>query len=134
MTLYVDSSAFVTRYAPDESHHRDCVARMDEDPEWATSRLTLVEAPRGIHRHPDPAVARTGLLNFDADAQETAMINIDHGVIAHARAIAIETGIKTLDAIHIASAHQFPTDELEFLTYDERQAAVAEDLGLRLAR
>jgi predicted nucleic acid-binding protein len=132
MTLYIDASAFVKRYARHEAHHDECLRTMDDHDLWVTSRITSIEAPRGIARasSSDPAA----LAEYDADAIDLAYIDIDHGVVAVARAIALDTGIKTLDAIHIASAKQLPVDELEFLTYDDRQAAAAESLGLRLAR
>ena len=133
MTLYADASAFVKRHASHEPDHAACVETMDSHPEWVTSRLTLVEAPRAFARLDD--ITGTALVaEFDHEATATAFIDVDHGIVALARAVAIETGIKTLDAIHIASAKQLPVDDLEFLTYDDRQASAAEALGLRLAR
>lgn len=132
MTLYIDASAFVKRYAKDEVHHEECLQTMDAHELWVSSRLTSIEAPRGIARASHSSAA--ALSEFDADALELAYIDIDQGVVAVARAIALETGIKTLDAIHIASAKQLPVDDLEFLTYDDRQANAAQSLGLTLAR
>jgi predicted nucleic acid-binding protein len=132
MTLYVDSSAFVKRHSPTESMHAECNAIMVEHDFWITSRITAIEGPRGLARTSPSNPA--AIASFDEDALETAFIDVDHGVVSLARAIALETGVKTLDAIHIASAKQVPDGELEFLTYDDRQAAAAERLGLRLAR
>lgn len=130
MTLYVDASAFTRRYLPDEPEHRDCVARMDTDDSWVTSRVTMIETARALHRAGMPEA----IAEFDEDAGETAIIELDHVVAGLARAVANETGVKTLDAIHIATAQQLPDPELEFLTYDERQARAAAAVGLRLAR
>ncbi len=133
MTLYVDSSAFVKRHSPEEHLHADCVQHMSRHSEWYTSRLTCVEAPRALrHRHSDRAVSVVTAV--DSELSESVLVEIDHGVVTLARAIAFETGIKTLDALHLASAKRVPDPDLEFLTYDERQAAAAEQLGLRLAR
>ncbi len=133
MTLYVDSSAFVKRYSPDEVGHEDCVERMSSHDSWLTSRLTSVEAPRALQRMA-PERATSSISALDVDLGESIEIDVDQGVLALARAIALETGIKTLDAIHVASAKRIPDDRVEFLTYDDRQAAAAESLGLRLAR
>jgi predicted nucleic acid-binding protein len=132
MTLYLDASAFVKRYAPFEVHHEHCLATMDSHDDWITSRLTAVEAARGIVRASGGDAAL--LAAFDLDASEIYYIDVDFGVAALARVIALETGVKSLDALHIASAKQFPDGELEFLTYDDRQADAARMLGLRLAR
>ncbi|MCW2920431.1 MAG: hypothetical protein JWL76_305 [Thermoleophilia bacterium] len=134
MTLYVDSSAFVKRYAPSEVDYEDCIRRMSSHDDWMTSKLTAIEAPRAIRRMSTPERALSSISAFDLDLSESIEIEMDRGVVALARAIALETGIKTLDAIHIASAKRFPDPDLEFLTYDDRQAKAAEALGLTLAR
>lgn len=134
MPLYVDSSAYVKRYAPDEPDHEACLDLMEASGDWTTSRITLVEAPRAIKMRMTGEVALHSIGQFDLDAGDSAIIDVDHGVVSLARAIALETGIKTLDALHLASAKRIPDPDLKFLTYDDRQAAAAEALGLRLAR
>lgn len=134
MTLYVDSSAYVKRYAPDEPEHEACLELMAGDADWATSRVTLVEAPRALSLRTASDVALHSIGQFDLDAADSVLIEVDHGVVSLARAIALETGVKALDAIHVASAKRVPDPELEFLTYDDRQARAAESVGLRLAR
>jgi predicted nucleic acid-binding protein len=131
MTLYVDASAFTRRYIHDEPGHDECRAIMRASDDWVTSRLTLVETPRALHR---AGVDADAIGAFDVDAGESAIVELDHAVAAIARVVAMETGVKTLDAIHIASASQLPDPDLRFLTYDERQATAAEAVGLRLAR
>lgn len=133
MSLYVDASAFVKRHAPHEPHHDECLAVMRARTPWMTSRITYVEASRGLARAAGlDAVAV--LASLDADIIETAFVDVDHGVISLARSIALETGVKTLDALHLASAKRIPDPDLEFLTFDRRQSQAAESLGLRLAR
>jgi predicted nucleic acid-binding protein len=42
--------------------------------------------------------------------------------------------LRSLDAIHLASADQFSSDLRAFVTYDERLATAARDRGFRVIR
>jgi hypothetical protein len=44
------------------------------------------------------------------------------------------TTLRSLDAIHLATAEQFGSELAGIVTYDERMAAAAGELGLRVAR
>jgi predicted nucleic acid-binding protein len=134
MTLYVDSSAFIKRYLADEPEHVNCIERMERDETWTTSRLTTVETPRALHITCMPQLAVDATMQFHDDLTETLLIEVDRTVLAFARDIAIETGAKTLDAIHLASAKLIEGNDSSFLTYDQRQSRAAEQIGLRLTR
>ncbi|MCW2923552.1 MAG: hypothetical protein JWM98_956 [Thermoleophilia bacterium] len=134
MTVYVDSSAFTTRYIDSEPSHERCVAIMDRHDAWATSRLTSIETARALSRARGRAGAAAYLAEFDADLVESLLIDLDRGVLAIAREVALSTGAKTLDAIHVASAVRLGDPDLEFLTFDVRQSQAATQMGLRLAR
>lgn len=134
MTLYVDSSAFARRYLQHERGHDRCVDHMADDPSWATSRVSTVEVARALHG----AIAREQAVPlvldaFQEDLAETVLVDVDQVTLALAREVAIDTGVRTLDAIHLASALRLADDELEFLTYDEQQARAAQRIGLRVA-
>jgi predicted nucleic acid-binding protein len=40
--------------------------------------------------------------------------------------------LRTLDAIHVSTAASLSLPDLDFITYDDRQAAAARALGLRV--
>lgn len=133
--LYVDSSAFTRRYIEDETGHADCVQRMNAHlSEWATSRLSTIEVPRGLHRTLTPDEARARITDFDADLRVTVLIDLDVITLGMAREIALTSHVKTLDAIHIASALRVGNapDEVTFLTYDIQQRRAAQRVGLQV--
>lgn len=132
--LYVDSSAFAKRYLTTEDDHSECVEIMRTFDEWATSRLSLVEAPRALHQSLPPMSAREATSIFDTEVFDSILVDIDRMTLAMARDVAIQTGVKSLDAIHLASALRVADGSLSVLTYDKQQIAAAEQLGLRLAR
>jgi predicted nucleic acid-binding protein len=132
--LYVDSSAFSKRFLQDEELHDECVEIMAAADEWATSRLTLVETPRALHQTTTPFTARQLTNVFDTEVLDSLLVDIDRMTLAMARDVAIQTGIKSLDAIHLASALRVADGALSVLTYDKQQTAAAAQLGLRLAR
>lgn len=131
--LYVDSSAFVRRYLYDEPNHELCVRLMDDSAAWATSRITIIEVHRALSRSTSAANAALARAAFDADLAETAIVDADLGTCAIATDIAVRTGVRTLDALQLASVLRVAGPELVFLTFDRRQAHAAQSLGLALA-
>jgi predicted nucleic acid-binding protein len=100
--------------------------------ELASCELVLTEVPRAIRRAADHD-PRTPLDLLIARAGETldalALVPLDRGLLAAAGALA-EPALRALDAIHVtAAASLSPLDA--FVSYDERQAAVARLAGLR---
>ena len=59
-----------------------------------------------------------------------SIIEVDALVWADAASIAEETGLRSLDSIHVASARRISDAEITFITVDARQAEVARSLGL----
>jgi predicted nucleic acid-binding protein len=90
----------------------------------ATSRLAIVEVPRA-----------TAIANPAAEVRDEAMrmlasymlVDISDGLLRAAAGLA-SASIRTLDAIHLASALRIEADEL--VGYDRRLAAAAADHGL----
>jgi predicted nucleic acid-binding protein len=75
--------------------------------------------PRGV----------TGVVDEVFDA--LVVLDMDDGVIA--RAAALEpTSLRTLDAIHLATALGIDTADLAFVTFDERLAQAAARQRLRV--
>ncbi len=133
MILYLDSSAFAKRHAPDERDSRGCSELIERFEVWVTSRISAIEVPRALHRSMALPEAVQATRRFDEDLRETNVIAIDADVSTMARDLAIREHVKSLDAIHLASALTFPPAAVSFLTYDRQQARVARALGFQLA-
>ncbi len=104
------------------------------DASLVSSELVLAEVPRAIRRATahDPGLAENAdvLLDRAGHVLETvALAPVDSAVLLMAGSFN-EPALRTLDAIHVATAADLaPLDG--FLTYDERQAAVARLVGGR---
>ena len=66
---------------------------------------------------------------FTIDLDAIAMISCDGAVAVAAGDIGETLGVRSLDAIHLASAQRLRIDSLTFLTFDVRQAQAARSMG-----
>jgi predicted nucleic acid-binding protein len=128
--FYADSSALVklVRVEAESDALRAYLAGAD----LVSSELVLTELPRAIHRAAasDPDLPRDLLLERVGGLVDAlALRPLDRPLLVGAGAIA-EPALRALDAIHVASAVDLLPLEA-FVTYDERQAAVARLAGLR---
>ena len=119
--LYVDSSALV-RLATDEPGAEAVSALISDDAEIVTSAVALVEVRRALVR-----VAP----GYDPDdlLDQCIVIALDASVIAAAGLLA-PASLRSLDAIHVASALKIAADLDAFVTCDQRQASAAVAAGL----
>lgn len=129
MTLYVDSSALLKRYVP-EADSSVAAQLLAADPVLVTSWITAVEVRRNLARLLDPAAARTARQLFNHDLDAFAMVLCDEAIANSAADIGETLGVRSLDAIHLASARQVRDETLVFVTFDLRQAQAARSLGL----
>lgn len=128
MTIYVDSSALLKRYV-DEADSASADALLRSDPMLATARITIVEVRRNLTRllaDRDLGVARRA---FAADVDVMSIVELDAGTCDAAATISEVTGVRTLDALHLAAAQRLGGQGIAFLTYDLRQAQAARSLG-----
>jgi len=131
VTTYVDSSALLKRYV-DEADSDVAEQFLNADSVLATSWVTVVEVRRNLARllaGPDLLAAQA---QFTADLEALAMITCDGAVAAAAGDIGEVLGVRSLDAIHLASAQRLRIDHLTFLTFDVRQAQAARSLGFNV--
>ncbi len=129
MSTYVDTSALLKRYV-DEPGSDAAEALLRADPDLLTARHTIVEVRRNLARLlsvRDLAAARRA---FVADLRSFAIIELDEVTCESAAGIAETTGVRTLDALHLAAAQRVSTAGVSFLTFDVRQAQAARSLGL----
>jgi uncharacterized protein len=90
----------------------------------ASSRVAIVEVAKAVARanpeaDPDPVFAMLAFVELDADLAEIA------GATGG-------TGLRALDAIHVASALRLGREVDVFVTYDDRQASAARAAGLEV--
>lgn len=128
MSLYVDSSALLKRYVDEpDSNSADSVLR--SDPSLLTARHTVVEVRRNLTRLLDERDAAAARSAFLRDLSAFSIIELDAATCDTAADIAEMTGVRTLDALHLAAAHRVGGPSVPFLTYDLRQAQAARGLG-----
>ena len=120
---YLDASAFVKLVA-DEAESSALDITLDAWPRWSSSVLLEVEGLRAArrrnpHAH-DAARALLGgmeLVDLDADIRRAA-VDLD------------DPGLRSLDAIHLATALSLGDRCGAFFAYDERLIAAARAHGL----
>lgn len=127
--VYLDSSALVKLVRREAE--TDGLRALVEGSELLASELALSEVPRAIRRATfhDRSLALGPLLERAEQVLEAvALAPLDDPVLIAAGALS-EPGLRSLDAIHLATALDLqPIDS--FITYDVRQAEAAERAGL----
>lgn len=124
-TLYLDSSALV-KVVIDEPESAAVRAFVDGASTCYASALVRAEVPRALRRHGARPAARGHVLVDELD-----LIELDDALLADASGVG-DAMLRTLDAIHLASALLLG-DELDALvTYDMRLAEAAREAGLRV--
>ena len=127
MTQYVDTSVLLKRYVDEPDSDR-----VDEllggDHELVTGRHTLVEMRRNLARLLEPVAATRARADFADDVAAFSIVELDSDTCELAASIAEQTGVRTLDALHLGSARRLGV-RIRFLTFDVRQADVARILG-----
>ncbi|MEO8055801.1 MAG: type II toxin-antitoxin system VapC family toxin [Acidobacteriota bacterium] len=127
--VYLDSSAIVKLVVkePESDALRSWTAL---HPAAVTSALAVTEVRRAVGRvAPRRALSDRARLVLDG----VAILGLDQAILEKAASLA-PPELRTLDAIHIASALSLGADLLAFVTYDDRQRDAARKAGLPLAR
>jgi len=128
MTTYVDSSALLKRYV-DEPDSGVAVALLDSDSVLVSSWITQVEVRRNLSRLLHGKFLANARRQFAADLDAFALVSVDEATCSAASRIAEDLGVRTLDALHLASAQRLLVSGLTFITFDRRQALAARSLG-----
>ena len=121
--MYADSSALV-KLVVEEPESTALERHLGQRPLVATSRIALVEVPRA-----------TAIANPSADVRrETGrllgsclLVDVTDALLRFAPDLA-SASVRTVDAIHLASALRIEADEL--VAFDLRLAAAATERGL----
>jgi predicted nucleic acid-binding protein len=134
---YFDTSALVKRYI-DEPGRRE-VLRLLRKNQCVASAVLPVELRRGLRRRVaegsiDAARLPTILQRVAVDRPYWTLVEIGIGVLAGAETLVSAYPIRSLDAIHIASAQLFAARAsvpgLTFVSADKRQTETAIAIGL----
>lgn len=126
MRLYLDSSAIVKLVRREaESTALRRFLRRHRDEGRITSALARVEVVRAVSAGGPAAVAhaRRQLSRLD-------QISIDRELLDQASALDPGTVLRSLDAIHLASAQSAGADLHAVVTYDQRMSTAAMALGM----
>ena len=125
MTLYLDTSAVAKLViAEGESPALRALLQERSDLVRVTSVLTRCELVRAVRRHRPEATARA--LAVLAGLRQLTVTP----VVLNAAAVIDPPELRSLDAIHLASALELGTDLTAVVTYDQRQRSAAESRGL----
>jgi predicted nucleic acid-binding protein len=93
---------------------------------WFSCRIGLVEVVRAVR-----------LAGYDArpvreEWTKFEIVDVDQGLVERAAALAVSHRLRSLDALHLASALLLPREELAFASWDDRLSAAAAAEGLVL--
>jgi len=120
--LYLDSSAIVKLVAR-EPETPALVEAVRADPAVVSSALAWTEVVRAVRR------ARGRVARAQQVLDGIALVPIDEGTLRAAGDLA-PAGLRTLDAIHLATALSLGEDVTGLVTYDERLAEAAAAVGI----
>lgn len=127
MATYLDSSAIV-KLAVREPESFALRRYLRKRRPLVSSALARTEVLRALLPAGDEAVAR----GRDV-LQRLDLVRVnDH--ILNAAALLLPAEVRSLDAIHLATAQQLGRDLRVLITYDDRMAAAARALGYRIVQ
>ena len=89
----------------------------------------MIEVRRNLARLLAEASAGAARDAFMRDLESMSLIELDVEACELAATIAEVTGVRTLDALHLAAAQRAGGTAIPFLTFDLRQAQAARALG-----
>ena len=121
---YFDSSA-ILKFSKEETESLALIDFLADTPvEASTSVLAEIEVLRNLRRYRlDDGHAVTGFY----------LLALDEDVRQRSAEVAAFT-LRSLDAIHIATALSIGDRDLQFVTYDDRQAEAARQAGLKVVQ
>ncbi len=126
LRAYVDASAMV-KLIVDEAESNALLRWSIEVDRLVTSRVGIVETVRAASRRGHDTTQRSRVLT------DVGIYELDDGIASVAAALA-PPFLRTLDAIHLATAMALMPGLDAFVTYDDRLATAARALGLPVVR
>ena len=123
--LYLDSSAIVKLVAR-EPETPNLVEAVRADPAVVSSALAWTEVIRAVRR------ARGRVARAKEVLEGIALVPIDDGILRGAADLSA-AALRTLDAVHIATALSLGEDLTTLVTYDGRLAEAATAAGIAVS-
>ncbi|MGH2915078.1 MAG: type II toxin-antitoxin system VapC family toxin [Solirubrobacteraceae bacterium] len=125
--MYLDASALVKRYVAEPGSDR-LRELMGHAAGWFMCRVGYLETARAVGLAGSPSAVR-------AVHKEWAAFNVieaDQELVESAIELALAHDLRSLDALHLASALVLPREDLIVAVWDRRLHAAARVEGLRL--
>ncbi len=128
MFLYLDTSAIVKLVIeePDTAAVESAIAHCEAA---FSSRLAVVECARAIAR-----VSTRSALTTTAEVFEALVLHEVNAAVLEKAATLTPSSLRSLDAIHLATALLLEQSNLAFITYDDKLARAAEAQGLAVVQ
>ncbi len=123
--VYLDSSALVKLVA-EEEELAALAGFLGVQPRLASSVLARVEVARALLR-----VDATSTGRLESVLAAVAFIDLSPQIV-HRAAAMLPPQLRSLDAMHLASAWELGTDLVSFVTYDRRMAEAARAAGMHV--
>ncbi len=121
----MDASALVKRYL--EEPGSEMVERTMSDAEdWAACRIARTESAIAV------AAAGGSARDLRDDWERFSVVEVDHELCERAATLAGSAGLRTIDALHLASALLVDDGETTFATWDRRLWGAAGEHGFAL--
>ena len=127
LPVYLDSSALIKLILP-EPESAALEKELQRWPDWLSSALAAIECRRALRRIHAPA---TVIDRARCVLEMTTLLRLDEPVLRLAEHVGPPL-LRTLDAIHLASALSIGDLPEAFITYDDRLAAAAHKLKLHV--
>jgi uncharacterized protein len=124
--IYIDTSALLRLVFPDDTTSA-LKGFLQSDPDLVSSTLLEIEARRGTLRRAPHRLPRV-----DALVGEVETVGISQAVVESASRLP-DPMLRSLDAIHLATALLIREDIEVLLTYDDRLAVAARSHGIEVA-
>ncbi len=97
---------------------------------WATARVGYVETLRALFVAGGARSRSAG--RFRADWGRFDVVELDGGIAEQAAVLSASEDLRSLDAIHLASALALPVEDLTLACWDRRLHAAARNASLRV--
>ena len=127
LPVYLDSSALIKLILP-EPESAALEIELRQWPDWLSSTLAAIECRRVLKRIHAPAAA---IDRARCVLEMTTLLRLDEPVLSLAEHVGSPV-LRSLDAIHLASALSIGDFPEAFITYDDRLAAAAHKLKLHV--
>jgi uncharacterized protein len=122
--LYLDASALVKRYVEEEGS--EAVRKAMRADDWASCRICLVETTGAVDR----AGGGAEIERVESDWLAFDVVEVDEALCRRAAELARTSGLRTLDALHLAAALALSREGVIFATWDARLHRAAREHGL----